>query len=156
METAAAAAAVTQTLGFLRSLGNKIPPEVLEAITDAYSHALASQQEQLELIKRVQELEGTIAEYDNWETEKDRYEGHQIESGGFVYRLRKECKQDTGPDHCICPNCYEDRRKSILQMTRNPASAMHFPVSKYFLFCLKCKAEIPCPRDIFAAESSNS
>ena len=120
IEAAAAAATVTQTLKFLRSLGNKIPPEVLEAVTDAYSHALTSQQEQLELIRRVQELEETIAKYDKWETEKERYEHYEVGPGNHVYRLRKECKRDNEPDHFICPSCYEDGRKSILQDNSSP------------------------------------
>ncbi|MDE0528497.1 MAG: hypothetical protein OXH85_07380 [Truepera sp.] len=160
VEAAAATAAVTQALKLLRSLGNKIPPEVLEAVTEAYSHALTSQQEQLELIGKVQELEATIAKYDNWETEKDHYELYQIKpSGGFVYRLRKECVQDcvqdAEPDHYICPNCYGNRRKSILQMDYNPKANISRRFATFLLTCTCCEAEIPCPRDIFAQETPN-
>lgn len=135
IEAAAAAATVAETLKFLRSLGNKIPPEALDALTDAYSHALTSQQEQLDLIKRVQELEGTIAEYDNWETEKDRYELHEIMRGSFAYRLSEE---STEPEHFICPNCYEDRQKSILQID---AVFVH---ATRKLSCSRCGMHIYC------------
>ena len=109
--------------------------------------------------EKVRELEATIAEYDNWEAEKDRYELYQIKpSGGFAYRLRKECVQDAEPNHYICPNCYENRRKSILQMRDDPTAMVGLGsrAPAFNLVCTLCEAKIPCPTDIFASETPDS
>ena len=62
--------------------------EAFEAITEA---AKATQEERSALIKKVQELEATITEYDDWEAEKSRYEPFEINPGVSVFRLKGEC-----------------------------------------------------------------
>lgn len=44
----------------------------------------------------------------------DRYQLWETPTGHLVYRLRDAQKADD-PAHFICPNCYEDGRRSVLQ-----------------------------------------
>ena len=88
------------------------------ALIDAQSDALASQEAQSKQSARIRELEQTIAEFENWEAEKARYKlvNASRNEGAFVYLLRKETAEDE-PLHFICPKCYGDKIKSILQFS---------------------------------------
>ena len=114
--------------------------EVLEAITEA---AKATQEERSALIKRVQELEATITEYDDWEAEKSRYEPFEINPGVSVFRLKEEYKQGAEPDY-ICSNCYLDRKASPLHVQPNPdfstlSHQMKPHIPSHRLVCLRCE-----------------
>ena len=87
------------------------------ALIDAQSDALASQEAQSKQSARIKELEETIAEFENWEAEKARYELVNASSnkGTFIYLLRKDTEGNE-PLHYICPKCYAGKVKSILQL----------------------------------------
>ena len=108
------------------------------ALIDAQSDALASQEAQSKQSVRIRELEQTIAEFDDWEAEKARYElvNTSSDKGAFVYLLREETAGDE-PLHYICPKCYNRRVKSILQsrMLRN-YRVLHLKTS-----CPECGTE---------------
>ena len=57
----------------------------------------------------------------DWEEEKARYvlapTSTSSEEAAIAYKLRDEARRDDEPTHFICPYCYEDRIKSILQTT---------------------------------------
>lgn len=50
----------------------------------------------------------------NWEQEASRYELTELCPGVLVYSIKPEA-QGTEPPHQLCPNCYQNRRKAILQ-----------------------------------------
>ena len=68
-------------------------------------------------------------------TRLQKYELKQVgERGAFAYAL-KEQSGTPEPPHSLCPNCYHDGRKAILQpKVRSDLVEM--------LLCLKCGAEI--------------
>jgi hypothetical protein len=83
-------------------------------IIDAQSGILAAQEERSMLIDRVRDLEKQIAEFETWDTEKQRYELKRVAPGAFAYSM----KPDAGgaePPHWICTACYQNRKKSLLQ-----------------------------------------
>jgi hypothetical protein len=80
---------------------------------------LAAYEERLAIHKRVEELEKMRMEIENWEREADRYSLKQLVPTVLVYAL-KEPVQGSEPVHYICPNCYNDRKKSLLH--RRPSS----------------------------------
>ena len=84
------------------------------AVMDAQSMTLEAQGEQSRLIARVVELEEELKQKVNWEGEKARYE-LTTWGGNHVYQLREDLKQDSEPTHFLCPTCYENGVKSILQ-----------------------------------------
>ena len=86
-------------------------------ILSVQSSALKAQAEQSALVERERKLKERLLKFENWETEKSRYELHQMGDGGFAYRLRPEEIEKGEPPYYICANCYEDRKKSILQFS---------------------------------------
>ena len=93
---------------------SSLTADMYEAIMDARIETLAAQEMQAKQANKIRELEMTIRDNDNWEAEKARYV--LVECGGlFVYKLREDTVRRDEPMHYICPHCYENRDKSILQ-----------------------------------------
>ena len=95
-------------------------------LLDVQAEALESQRVQARQEDRIRELERQIAEYDNWEREKSRYELASV-GRSYLYILKQTYLVDAEPRHYICPHCYQDRRKAILfydRGIRNSAQAV--------------------------------
>lgn len=72
------------------------------------------------------------------ETEKDRYELKKVATGAFAYVL-KESMANGQPPHWICTQCYQNRKKSFLQI------ATTAPERKVFYKCSVCSSTILLP-----------
>jgi len=70
-------------------------------------------------LKRIDALEAEIVRLKDWSAEKQRYELADAGNGCLAYRL-KAGMGDGEPPHWLCPNCYEDGKKSILQPQKHP------------------------------------
>ena len=93
--------------------------EMQTALFGAQQDALDAQRVQFEQSARIRELEQTIAGFEDWESEKARYElVNASQLAGFVYLLRKEAAHENEPLHYICPKCYHHKIKSIIQRIR--------------------------------------
>jgi len=94
------------------------------AVIELQEQILSAQQEQATLIERIRSLETEVASFEEWDAEKRRYELKQLGPQGVsAYAVKKEA-QGAEPEHWICPDCYENRHKSILQqVTRYPGAA---------------------------------
>ncbi len=109
--------------------------ELQAQILSAQSSALAAHSDQFALLEKVRQLEEEKAALEAWNTEKERYVLKEIKTGVFTYVLKAEMGASE-PTHQICANCYENRRKSILQReTRTPSRAT-------VLVCNHCGSEI--------------
>lgn len=86
------------------------------AILEAQAGLLAAQEAQTANLKRIDELEARIVQLDAWEREKQRYELREFPTGALAYVL-KEGDQTGEPSHRLCPRCYQEGHKSILQTT---------------------------------------
>src|SRR5579864_1037972 len=64
--------------------------------------------------KRIDDLEKEVAGFENWETEKQRYQLTDFGGNSFAYSLKPQAANGE-PSHRICPNCYERGQKAILQ-----------------------------------------
>lgn len=84
------------------------------AIIEAQGSLLSAQEAQTANLKRIDELETRIMQLDAWEREKERYELKEFPAGPMVYQL-KASDQSGEPPHRICPQCYQERHKAILQ-----------------------------------------
>ena len=118
----------------LGEAASKKAAEVDAQIFAAYESALASQARQLELSKRNQELEEEVTRLKSWDVQKGDYELKAIENSAFVYSLKENAKS-AEPVHWLCPPCYENSKKSILQ--RGTPFQRRYP-----WLCPVCKAEI--------------
>ncbi len=111
-------------------------------ILSAQASALAAQAEQSTLLELKRDLEKEVADLKAWDAEKQKYHlvdlrinvapGH---GGALAYAL-KEQASSSEPIHFLCPNCYEDGRKSILQEEKR------VPGMVDILWCNCCSAEI--------------
>lgn len=104
-------------------LGMKIDSEVIAKVSvlqseimTAQSAALTSLAERALLMSRVAELEQVLRQTQDWESQAKRYRLTEFPSGAQVYVLRPDCAEDE-PEHRICPKCFEDRKRSIIQTT---------------------------------------
>lgn len=108
--------------------------ELQRVILAAQSDAFAAQTELFAMHEKVRELEGQIAHIQRWEGEKRRYELRQLPPGAFVYALKAD-HANGEPMHHICPTCFGNGKKEILQSrgTTNGIEALH---------CNACGADI--------------
>ena len=90
------------------------------AVIELQEKILAAHRAQLELAERARELEKQLASFEQWDTEKEKYELKEIYPETFAYVL-KETARGTEPSHSICAACYQMRKKSILQKFRRGA-----------------------------------
>lgn len=90
--------------------------ELQSLILAAQQSALAAQGEQFALLEEKRALEKHVADLEAWEREKERYQLQEVGRGSFAYTLRPEAR-GSEPPHMLCPNCYQQGRKSLLQAT---------------------------------------
>ena len=88
---------------------------IQESLLSAQQMALDNRQVMSELVEAKREIENEIATLREFETEKSRYQMHQTKAGGITYFV-KEDAQNGEPPHHICANCYQQSKKSVLQI----------------------------------------
>ena len=64
--------------------------------------------------EEAQEYKNRYLQLADWNAQAARYELKEIATGVFVYASKNDT-EGTDPAHWLCPNCYQDRNKSILQ-----------------------------------------
>jgi hypothetical protein len=109
------------------------------AVIDLQEQILSAQAFQSELAEQVRSLKTEIANFETWETEKNKYELKAIAPTAFAY-VYKSGPQFTEPPHWLCANCYQNRKKSFLQyVNAGPAGKDHL---KHVWGCGLCKGQI--------------
>lgn len=101
----------------LREMDNKV--SLNEAVIDLQGQILTAQESYTTLLAKVGELENKLASYEDWEAQKQRYvlKPHG-ERAALAYALQDGVEPPEHP-HSICPDCYQNRKKSILQTVRH-------------------------------------
>ena len=93
---------------------------------------LAAQEQQTSLVEQINTLKAEVATFETWDADKQCYElkplGHQ---GVIAYAVKPE-HEGTEPSHWICPDCYQRRKKSILQVIKR------FPGGSDVRLCQQC------------------
>jgi hypothetical protein len=111
-----AAGDITKTVMGLRD-GQMIQAKIIElqsVILSAQSSALTAQQDQFTMLEKVRALEQQVAQLERWNGEAEQHELKQIDGGAFAY-MHKSSADGSAPPHWLCVNCFEHKRKSILQ-----------------------------------------
>lgn len=112
--------------------------ELTTVILDLQLAVSSVQTQNYDLLRRNNELEQTIANIENWKATAEQYKFIKIGTGTFLYTNKKDNDRNE-PAHWLCPHCYENRKKSILQFKdRGKYGWIHF--------CPNCKVEIDCPQ----------
>lgn len=86
-------------------------------ILDAQQSLFAAQELQAAAIKRIDELEKQLEKLKDWAADQERYELADTGEGSLAYRLKTEMAHGQ-PPHWLCPNCYQDGKKSIMKEER--------------------------------------
>ena len=89
--------------------------DLTSVLMDAQRDAIDAYQQQNTLLDRVRELEEEITTFENWDAEAERYELSDIGEGVVAFVLKEEAGGDE-ISHKLCPNCFEQRTKSYLQI----------------------------------------
>lgn len=112
LRTAAEIARAMKSLHDLADVQSKVI-DLQSAILDAQTSALAAQSDQFTMMQRLRELEEEVRQVRAWEETKQRYKLITPWPGCHVYAL-KAVHMNNDPPHWICPQCYEDGKKSLL------------------------------------------
>ncbi|HDL5082554.1 TPA: hypothetical protein PXD62_006245 [Pseudomonas aeruginosa] len=131
-----AATDITQSMLTLKTDTTKVV-ELNGVLLGLQSQLNSAHADQTTLTRRIGELEAEIAQFKRWEQEKERYQLHQTEAGGLVYRIKPEV-QGTEPLHYICADCYQKAVKTILQ----PGDEGYYKVLK----CHPCGSSVRAQR----------
>ena len=89
--------------------------DIQRALLEAQSAAFEDRERQAGQQKRISELEQRLSQFEGWEADKARYKLTETATGVLVYALRPECAEGE-PDHRLCVSCYNQGRKSVLQV----------------------------------------
>jgi hypothetical protein len=105
-------------------------------LIDAQQAIFAVNDERQKLLDKIRELEKRIEQAEDWAVEKGRYQlispwpGRPVS----VYHLKKASANGEEP-HWLCPNCFQQRRKSVLNTNQKKGERVH-------LVCGICKTSI--------------
>ena len=120
-----------------------------EAVIGLQEQILSAREAYASLLDKVGELEREVARLNDWESEKQRYELQKFNPGVHLPTL-KVGVASTGVHH-LCPACFEQGKKSILQAT--PDTHMRYRVH----LCPRCQTKLafgqqaPMPQQEYAA-----
>jgi hypothetical protein len=87
---------------------------ILDSVIDLQSKLLATQSQYEALTEVKRQLERKIVEYEKWDADAARYKLQEVAMGIFVYVLQSDQAKGE-PLHWLCPNCFQQRQKSILE-----------------------------------------
>ncbi len=110
--------------------------ESQSAIIALNTTILGVQASNQELLEENQRLKKEIVDLKNWDEEASRYQLSQVgQYEGSVAYVLKEEYADTAPAHKLCPNCYDEKRKSMLQPNGTRRGRILYT-------CARCPAEV--------------
>lgn len=117
------------------------------AVIELQNKILAAQEQQAALIERISHLESEVARFNSWEAERERYALRDFGGGRFAYALKSGMERGD-PPHRLCPACFNERRKGLLQSRGNSMFGGEI------VFCASCKSQFELGEKTAAATSS--
>lgn len=99
---------------------NQVKFELGRHILDAQQTLTAANAAQADSAERIRQLEQQIVALKDWSAEQHRYELKDTGQGTLAYAL-KPSMGNGEPEHWLCPNCYQQGKKSILKHETIPA-----------------------------------
>jgi hypothetical protein len=107
--------------------------ELQSVILAAQSSAISAQSDQFAMLEEVRALKEEVARVKAWDKTKERYILAEVAPQTYVYVLKPE-SQPPEPSHWICTKCYEDRKRSIIQVKAKGSGTTWY-------ICFECKSE---------------
>lgn len=114
---------------------------LLDAVVDARFKLLEASDSQTALLNRIKELERKIASFEDWNSEKERYQLQAVDLGAYAY-MHKPGMEGSEPAVWLCQKCFEDRHKSVLQCQGKVMQAGGLHGLKFAWNCGRCKSGI--------------
>lgn len=128
---------ITKTLIDLK-VDEKVRTQLIalqNGILSAQQNVMESQVQQMAMSEEIRTLKEQIANFGNWQNEAERYKlTSPWGNGGVVYALI-EAKSNGELAHYLCPTCFTDRKKSIMNPCENAKGWCGFR-------CTHCKTEV--------------
>lgn len=115
--------------------------DLLGTIVDLQEHILSMQSKYGELLKSKSDLEEKLKQHEEWLITKSGYTLNEVATGVFVY-CSKESKDATEPKHWLCASCFNNEKKSILQLSNYNGKGEYYS-------CQRCEKDIFIPSDEF-------
>jgi hypothetical protein len=97
-------------------LGAKDATSRSELAIELTKEILSVKQADTMLRIELSDLKEKVENFENWNTEKQRYSLVKLEPGILVYRLKPEMEY-VDPPHELCADCYNNNQKSFLHIT---------------------------------------
>lgn len=91
--------------------------ELQRALISALADAVRAQETQSALTEEIRNLKRQLAHNEEFAADMKRYKLNVPWPGSTVYALDAEMSNGE-PAHYLCPNCYQAKKKSILQTVR--------------------------------------
>jgi hypothetical protein len=85
-----------------------------EAVSEFWEQIFTAQTRYAAAVEQIKELEAKLASFEMWEAEKARYHLRDYGGGTFAYELKGDSPGGE-PPHRICPSCYQQGKKGLLQ-----------------------------------------
>jgi rubredoxin len=111
------------------------------ALLDAQNGLFAASQAHAMDVERIRALEAEVRGFEEWDREKARYQLQAVRPGSFAYALKPDASSSE-PPHWLCPTCYQQRKKSLLQKGEFDAGSYG-----YLWACPSCKTAIKVGSD---------
>ena len=112
----------------------QVQSELLQQLLNIQMGTLTLQEKYSALINEKDELANKLVQFEQWQKTESEYELQEIDSGKYAYSS-KNSQQSKNPAHWLCPQCWEDRKKSILQEEHQYDGQVHY-------ICHRCKFTI--------------
>lgn len=113
-----------------REISREIVEELGDKIRDAQDDSLAIRDQLQAYRTRAEGLESENKRLLDWSDKKNRYELFRVIDRFTTYRLKEEYIGAPDPVHHICPACFQEGKKTILQ----PSHAGRF----FTINCMNC------------------
>lgn len=115
-----ATSALTLSTGLQKLVsGTKAEADVSKlhgVLVSTHQNALVAIRDQMALEREKVQLERKLEAFDRWDNEAAKYVLSSVGDGIVAFRLKSEAN-NREPSHLLCPNCFEQRRKSYIQRT---------------------------------------
>ena len=107
--------------------------DLTNSLMDLQQQMMQAQVEQMELVRKVTELEQRNHALQKQAALESQYELHQFPTGKFAYRQKPD-QQGDQPEHFLCSKCFERGVKSTMHQTKGSYTST--------LYCPECKEVI--------------
>ena len=118
-------AAATIAKEFLSlDIGRKASAKAVEmntVILTAQRHAIAAQAREMEMTHRIRQLEEEVVQLKDWDVQKENYGLKCLTGTAFAYTM-KDGVETSEPPHWLCQPCFENAKKSVLQIRKRVES----------------------------------